>query len=646
MMATDEDWDGALIDSSLDDDIKGTDEIKLTSRLYKTADEIARFTVEEGLGEIERAIYLICHGVSVQKMSVIHSLPRLLTERNRDCTARLLPLLLERITTDQSHQVRVSLAHVLSDWMRKAASGQPEVAQWVVPAAKRMMLSKDEATVEAWADLQIACVQHVPRETLEAEFIPVANGAGGAGVLAQPVQTRIWMCRVLGALAGRVDPDTYRAVLLQRAKEFCQDTDGEVRTCMCRQLNLIARALGLETTKEELLKEYQELMIDEEDTVAENALYWVMELSSILDAATKTEFLVPLWRRICEERPDALIETMLAQFGTFFKSSFDQIPDGEKRVFLSFYHRFSTDRDESYRIACAPNFSSIASAVGPGLYDTFKLDRQLQTMVNDSSIEVRKRVAASLHTIAQALRSSSQRLLRSAFLTLLGDSDRSVFATLCSNIGAILTHFSSDPTSRSIVLSDELLFLLLRKEREWAADAFGWRTHRELVLQFKAFPDFFSSHQISEHCVPLLFKLLHENTALPVKKAVIKVVCNVLKKMRGGEERNSIRRQIVELKEAASYGKRILFLKLSKHMMKHFSLRFIKEQGLFDATLDLHKDPVPNVRLRLAKMLRTLRMLLRPPPAPGKPFGPTEEKCKIVRIIQSPQQKLIVMFGL
>ncbi|KAJ3061928.1 hypothetical protein HDU98_002191, partial [Podochytrium sp. JEL0797] len=62
------DWESELgvSNESIDDDIKGTDEVKVFTRLHKTEEEIQLLSLDEDLDEVKRMILLIRTGQNLQ----------------------------------------------------------------------------------------------------------------------------------------------------------------------------------------------------------------------------------------------------------------------------------------------------------------------------------------------------------------------------------------------------------------------------------------------------------------------------------------------------------------------------------------------------------------------------------------------------
>ncbi|KAJ3104653.1 Serine/threonine-protein phosphatase 4 regulatory subunit 4, partial [Physocladia obscura] len=246
----------------------------------------------------------------------------------------------------------------------------------------------------------------------------------------------------------------------------------------------------------------------------------------------------------------------------------------------------------------------VLKTAGVENYEIFKLDQALSHLSLDQCVEVKRRLTCGFHEIVEILDRQSQYLLRNLFLRLLSDSDIDVYEPLFKNIGIILKGFALDESGRKTAQFDELLFLILRKEREYASipsQKLTWRIHHSLLQQFKYFIDYFDSEYIHDQCIPLLFKLLSDNITVPIKQTVIETLCIYLRKMRRLENRMKIIRAIAELRESSNCHTRLIFLSILKCLYQFFSHHFLRET-FFDEFLEMARDTVANVRLVFVAM--------------------------------------------
>ncbi|KAJ3078824.1 Serine/threonine-protein phosphatase 4 regulatory subunit 4, partial [Quaeritorhiza haematococci] len=146
-----------------------------------------------------------------------------------------------------------------------------------------------------------------------------------------------------------------------------------------------------------------------------------------------------------------------------------QLTDGDLRYFIAFYQSMAVSPSDDNRVMCAYNFPAIVKCVGPVGFQKLKLDRVLDSLVSDDCKEVRRRIAAGFHEVASILGRSSYSILLPFFQKLLGDSDVEIFLTLFKNVKHTLKAFASDDNSRRADQQENILFIILKRERQCAA---------------------------------------------------------------------------------------------------------------------------------------------------------------------------------
>ncbi|KAI8820794.1 armadillo-type protein [Fimicolochytrium jonesii] len=514
-MASDNiDWDLGYASESLDTHMKGTDEHKLSNRLYKTEEEIGRYILDEGLDEVSRAIHLLRQGAPIQKYSVAASLCRLLQDRGAEAKSRVVPVLLSAVKQDPP-DLQIAFGRSLIQVIDKellTKSGLQNVAD----TAKALLAKNDEDVREIWADVLLGAIRFLPAEFVEKEIVPEFLTETG---LAQPPPKRLWAARVLGAAAPRIESKQIQQALIRKAASLCQDTDYEVRACMCRELNSIARAVGHECTVRDLLTEYVELIMDEESVVRESAIENIMNLMDFFEPAVKTQTIIPVWKKLCEEQPTRILPCLARHLGPFLWETRPQLSDQDLRYFTNFYHSLSTSQysEDDTREMCAFNFPAIVKCTCAGFlvtqsYESHRLDIVFDRLTQDPSRHVRRRLAAGLHSVAEIMGSFAWTHLRTGLLRLFSDAELDVYRSVSEHLGETLKAFVKDDLCRRDTQLDDILFQILRREREYATygSRHNWRLHQSLLDQFCVFPDIFGQELIHGHCVPLMFKILHE----------------------------------------------------------------------------------------------------------------------------------------
>ncbi|KAJ3047170.1 Serine/threonine-protein phosphatase 4 regulatory subunit 4, partial [Rhizophlyctis rosea] len=616
-MASDIDWETALgvPSDSIDDDIKGTDELKLSNRLYKTEEEIERFTVDENLGDVDRAIHLLKNGAAIQKSSVITALPSLLEDHNSETRTRVLPTILEAIPSE-SHDFQVAVGKTLIQLFSKSLL-PPKAAMMVVAVAKKMIASRDNETVEIWTDVMIAAIKSLPLETIENEILPEVLLEGRT---AQPAALRMRCCRVLGAVSERMEGRRIEELFFRKAMSLCQDTDYEVRACMCNQLNAIARSVGHQLTKNQLLPEYMELLMDEEDMVREAAIENLMKLMDFLDADAKRNMVVPLWRKLCDERPAGVMVLIAREFGGFMWANKDQMTETDARTFLTFY--------QSMAMSNSPEQREMLTCVGADGYDRNRLNRVLEAMSNDDSKIVRRRIAGGLHEVAAILKPTSYTTLKTVFLRLLSDREVEVFHALIKNLDRILKCFAGRDKEvafgnlqhrrvENVLTSFPATTVISAPEaspRRPPPTHPTSRTRIDLLEQFENFTEYFDSSVLFDQCVTVLFQLVTAgNLVVPIKEVVIRCLCQFLRRLRRSDYREQVFRLLQDnLKNSPTYHNRLLYIRLLTHSLTQFSTSYFRN-NLLPSLLDMTKDPVPNIRLSILHLLPAIRKIIRIP---------------------------------
>lgn len=290
---------------------------------------------------------------------------------------------------------------------------------------------------------------------------------------------------------------------------LCQDTDYEVRKCMCSQLNNIAKSIGLELSKTELMDEYVELLMDEEAVVREEAVQNILHLLEFLDTDTKTKVIIPQLKKMTEDKTMQIQLALARLLGEFMWKLKDNLTQSDTSHFIAFYQSLANSGNEESRAMCAYNFPAILKVVGPERYEATRLDKIFDTLAADDASQVRRRITSGIHEVATLLGKRSYICLRTAFNRLIVDKDLEVANQIIGNTDAVLHQFVKDEGCRSEARFCDILFLILKRERECARDpSLNWRLHHLLLKQFERFPDYFDTDVLYDHCIPTLFELV------------------------------------------------------------------------------------------------------------------------------------------
>ncbi|XP_077530432.1 serine/threonine-protein phosphatase 4 regulatory subunit 4-like [Haemaphysalis longicornis] len=153
-------------------------------------------------------------------------------------------------------------------------------AQSLLQSILSSVESRDPVVANAWADTLLDVLELLPRATIVQQVVPVAVRKGRA---AQSTLSRLVSCRLMGALAGLLEPTLVQRELLPLAAALCQDPEPNVRICACRQLGALTRSVGLAVTKIHLLPHLVELSTDANHAVRRTALEATVTMLALLD---------------------------------------------------------------------------------------------------------------------------------------------------------------------------------------------------------------------------------------------------------------------------------------------------------------------------------------------------------------------------
>ncbi|XP_070577701.1 serine/threonine-protein phosphatase 4 regulatory subunit 4-like isoform X13 [Ptychodera flava] len=618
----------------------------------KSAEEIDRLTVDEKLGDIERAVYLLSSGQEVQRISVIKSLPQLLRDHNADCMKRVVPKVKEVLHVAGS-DVQVAATQAFLTIIENQIVSYPVFAQTFLQSMLQSIDNRDPAIAYSWLETLLEVISFLPKDIIKKEILTITISKGQ---LSQSVHSRLASCKILGRVATKFDSFMIKKEILPLVTSLCQDVDYEVRGCMCRQLDAVARGLGLESTKSAILPELVELSNDEESFVRLAALETVVSLLSLLDDETCVNTIIPLMCRFCEnalQNEDPTLPSVAHQFGRLCHGLSVNLNEDQKIWFLDFYRRMcvlgltegkskSSDRmtpnllnifeeEDSYaecRQCAGYNFPCMVLFAGPRNFKT-ELYSTFSSLCDDPHRLVRRTVACGFHEVAKLL-GSSVLMIQQELINLLKDDSPEVLEGLVPHVPETLEMFAKGGGNvvteskisgfgfDNLILCKRLTGLAdlvpaLMAAESQAACSRRWRLHRDLITQFECLPKCLTSDQIYYKFLPVLFKHLTTNRVLPVKLAAARTICVFIRHNRKLEQRQELCcRLIEECCHGNSSWKRILFMDICKILMEMFSKMFFKEY-FYEFVLELAQDPVANVRLKFCHLLPALKKQIKLP---------------------------------
>ncbi|TRY77320.1 hypothetical protein TCAL_11644 [Tigriopus californicus] len=494
--------------------------------------------------------------------------------------------------------------------------------------------SKDPVVAHAWLETLLDAIDLLPPEAIKREIVVIAISKGQ---LSQSVASRKSSCRLLGKIATKLDQLTVQQEVLPTTLALCQDPEPEVRFCMCRHVGFVSRGVGLDITKAAILPQLVELSNDEKSQVRLAAIETVVHLLSLLDDETCTQIIVPLVIKSCEQAKHLEDESLpsIAHFlGRLCHGLTPNLKNEQKKWFIDFYSHLSLlgvqssidesgkpmpdivpipDKASMYnacRRECAFNFPAMVLFIGPQNFPTL-LYPIFNNLACDSSPQVRKTLASSLHEVAKLIGNSFS-VTKNQISNLFADNNVEVLEAMVTNLVHVidaLARFGVLQFGQSGQYSDELSSALLKCER-LVSQTRNWRLHADCLEKFSCLANCISSLTIQSKFIPMLFERMLKARPLPCRTAAARTLLVILRFTIKMEDRTHIMYRIKEeLAHSKNCHTRMLFLRLCEMSIALFSRNYFK-QHFFHKLLCLSQDSVPNLRLKLCSLLPKLKSLL------------------------------------
>ncbi|XP_035117256.1 serine/threonine-protein phosphatase 4 regulatory subunit 4 isoform X4 [Callithrix jacchus] len=604
-------------------------------RSLKTPEEIERLTVDEDLSDIERAVYLLSAGQDIQGTSVIANLPFLMRQNPTETLRRVLPKVREALHVagvEMQLTAAVSFLTILQDESVSIHAYTHSFLQVILLHLEH----RDTGVSNAWLETLLSVIEVLPKETLRHEIL---NPLVSKAQLSQTVQSRLVSCKILGKLTNKFDAHTIKREILPLVKSLCQDVEYEVRSCMCRQLENIAQGIGTELTKSVVLPELIELSRDEGSSVRLAAFETLVNLLDTFDTDDRSQTILPLVKSFCEKSfkaDESILISLSFHLGKLCHGLYGIFTPDQHLRFLEFYKKLCTlglqqenghsenqippqilEQEKKYisvRKNCAYNFPAMIVFVDPKnfhleLYSTFFC------LCHDPEVPVRYTIAICFYEVSKLLNSGVY-LIHKELITLLQDESLEVLDALIDHLPEILELMSTG--GESSVQENKLsslpdLIPALTAAEQRAAASLKWRTHEKLLQKYACLPHVISSDQIYYRFLQRMFTIMMTNNVLPVQKAASRTLCIFLRYNRKQEQRHEVIQKLIEqLGQGKSYWNRLRFLDTCEFIIEIFSKSFFCKYFFLPA-IELTRDPVANVRMKLCYLLPKVKSTLKIP---------------------------------
>ncbi|KAL9647017.1 hypothetical protein ABK040_013871 [Willaertia magna] len=562
----------------------------------------ARHLVDENLGEIERAIYILKNGTNIQKYSIYESLPSLFQKHKQKAIVPIIKLLFDIIWHEDEDSQIMAGDYLVPCFPFFSEENLKEILDLI-----QSMINTGESVAAVWQDVLILGVEHFPLDLLENEVLPLALQKTSPSEIET---NRIFSVRLIGSISKKFKPNFIKQTYLQKIIDLCQDASYNVRKTMAEEIINISKGIGQDKTKLYLVDELLRLTTDDMKYVRKSAFESLTTLLGTFDERYRVDYLQSYFVNWIKKPPSDLYSTIVERFGEIFY--YLQIKDDDLvNTFVQFYVNASKDNSQNIRENCAFNLPGVIKCIGPRRYERC-LHTTLCNFCQDPCLSIRKRVASGFHEIVKVLLEDGiSKVLKQQFFTLIGDNNIEVRDKIINNLSCLLQSFKQClAKSSDSFFSTALTFIV----KHHSTIKNSWRRLDTFYSHLQNFPKYFTKEQILEHFIPIVKnQLLDSASAIPSKIQAASCLIILVRSIQNlGKQKEIISSVVKDLSNNKSYWHRMTLVDLTLCVLEHFSKKFSKEV-VFEHVLKLAKDKVPNVRRKVCLIIPDLKQTLQLP---------------------------------
>lgn len=489
----------------------------------------------------------------------------------------------------------------------------PVLAKTISATAFEVIGSTNDPSVsEIWGQILVTTLPHVSWSPKELDrVLDQLESPGAAGL---PVPRKL-TARILGSLAVCSKDDDLKRRIMHRAIDITNDGDVEVRGMISESFSLIGAAMNISVVEDELWPCIMKLIKDQDARVHAASM---RSLSFIAAAHTKrtpdarfySELLPPVIleesvniRRAAVEDQRAVdddtylfLEINSEIFGELLLSCWQHITDelSRKELYKAFL-AMATCNGPVIRKNCAFNMPGVSSC----LVKKYRIELAaiVEFLSRDADPETKWMLAAGIHeTVKILINPDTNANLFKSVLSLLKDSSPLVRMNTLAHFEELIVQLAKHNGYNSVrKLAPLFQNLQLLSEG-------NWRTQELLAKQLRLAAPLVPSPSIIANVLPLLYQMSEESSFL-VRKAAMGAIATCLRYIPDTTERNEVMQTFrAEWAQGSVYWMRIAFIDSARAAVEIYS-RCLFRDTYGSEVLKLAYDPVPNVRIRTAKIL-------------------------------------------
>merc|ERR1719208_247294 len=506
------------------------------------------------------------------------------------------------IANDKEIVIRQTLASQLGGlaeyFMKESENGKPQltkegalkiIQEEILPVIQQMLLDNVEVRQSASKSL-VQIAKLLPEEVIHQDVLRIVLHLAHD----EMDEHKITALPLLGDLAPVVGPKICANYLAQDLHALSQDNSFRVRKATVQVFGSVCAQMGEQKTETLMLELYQKLATDNIWSVRKGCVESIVELSKAVRSETRLE-LVSLMEKFLKDTSRWVRNTAYEFLGPFLSTlDSSQISEEFLQSFTNIPKLKSAEADTESCNHCAYNFPAVVLTVGKDRWDEL---RESYMLLLKKTFKSRKTLACSLHEIAKILGTEIvERDLLQAFELFHKDID--------DIREGVLKHFADFLSVMSEKKRDEHLATLWEISSEMDAN---WRFRLLLATQIIQIMSLYSPDTVYEQIIPLAFQLCDDKMN-DVRYEAIQSIPHLLKFMKdkgNDQQYQDTLKKTRNLAKNRTYAKRQLYVELCRHALEVLD-RESFEAELLPSLLLFTKDPVSNVRLPLARIIKDL----------------------------------------
>ncbi|CAF0929553.1 unnamed protein product [Rotaria sordida] len=568
----------------------------------KTAEEIREHTIQEDLPPVARTLTMLDSRCDIQRGVGIRSIPSVIISDRDETFRRILPifkLIIEQTVDSGEHSVAaetiVSLIQQQSLSYSEFMSLFSQTICTLLFPATTNRFSLDFGDI--WCQTLCNIIDAFPNTTSFTSLLDLIfnNSLHGSYV-------RDRLAIILAKLSCRLNPQIIENRLLPVFKNFINDTNADIRALACQKLPILAQSFDYSQILNLILPLLVILSKDDNLTVRQTCF------ESLLDLTKFVKTVALRLSDLCHE----LIIFQIDEYKFIYE------------VFL----RLSQEKNfPECRLACAKHFSSIIDYLGHDEL-TNELEKLFLDLCHDNDTKICSIMPSTIINLTKLYNNNNNKeekymsIIWNGFLLLLNNSHFDVMLSLARNLLNIFIAFSRDENEGflhgsicsipTIADSETFINQLLEYERRIFENTLSWRSCILCLQAFVHLSYLLSSEQIQTKILPRILSRIYSKQVCVREIAVDSYVQLLRKIPRRSIRRGAFQKLKTDLLFNKSYQWRIMYIRVCRQILVHYSKRFFKENFL-DTILSIEYDPVLSVRIQLVPLLIEIKSILRLP---------------------------------